>query len=86
MFEKGTFDLGYEIDKKLTFKLRFNERTPIGIFYCTFDIVSYYACRASSYCTGYSISKRQWMDCLNFANKTISVQLKLRIIREYIKK
>ena len=37
LFESGNFDLGYEILRKVIYKLRFRQRLDIGAFYVTFD-------------------------------------------------
>lgn len=83
MFEKGHYDLGYEINKRIYYKLRFKERMAIGAFYCTFDKKSIYACKASSLCTGYYIPKKQWIECLN---TQIGMALKYKIINDFQKK
>ena len=60
-FEYGNFDLGYEINGKVYYKLRFKKRTGIGAYYVSFDTPTNYYCRAHNICRGYSINKGPWM-------------------------
>ena len=69
LFESGNFDLGYEIDRKIFYKLRFKNRTGIGAFYVTFGKRTMFFCRANGECKGYSIFKRQWLESMNLYPK-----------------
>jgi hypothetical protein len=64
LFESGNYDMGYEIDRKIFYKLRFKHRTGIGAFYVTFGKRTMFFCRAHGECRGYSIFKRQWLEAL----------------------
>ena len=64
LFESGNYDLGYEVDGKIMYKLRFKQRTGIGAFYVTFCKRTMFFCRSHGDCKGYSIFKRNWLDSL----------------------
>jgi hypothetical protein len=59
-FEKGSYDLGYEINKKRIYKLRFKTDMVIGQFYCSFERKSMFICKASTDCYGFYIRKNHW--------------------------
>ena len=72
--------MGYEINKKILYKLRFKERMAIGAFYVSFEQKSMYACKAVTLCTGYYIPKKRWVECLS---NPIGLQLKFKILKDF---
>ena len=63
-FEKGSIDLGYQVDGKKLFKLRFREFNVVGSFYATFDRKAMFITKSYTYCTGYFIRKLNWVATL----------------------
>ena len=82
LFEHGNYDLGYEINKKVYYKLRFKKRTGIGAYYVSFNKPTMYNCRAHNICKGYSIKKGPWNQCLSMFIK-IGKAMKRKILIDY---
>jgi hypothetical protein len=81
-FLEGNIDLGYEMDKKKVFKLRFKKFNVIGSIYATFDRKALFICKAASICTGFMIRKGHWLRILqNYPD--ISKPLKYKIIKDF---
>ena len=74
--------MGYEINGKLKYKLRFRHRTGIGAFYVTFGMKTKYSCRANGDCKGFSISKKEWLSSLNKFPK-IDKSMKLKLLQDF---
>ena len=84
-FEQGNYDLGYEINGKLKYKLRFRHRIGIGAFYVTFGTKTKYNCKANGDCKGYSITKREWLASLNKFPQ-IEKSFKLKLLQDFHQK
>jgi hypothetical protein len=63
-FDKGSIDLGYEINRKKMFKLRFKEFNVLGAFYVSFERKAMFITKAYTACTGYSIRRNNWLQTL----------------------
>ena len=71
-YNDGKFDLGYEINGKCFFVLRYvNSSTAeksrgeaIGEYGCTFNHTSRFVYKSSSFCEGFFVRKRYWTDVL----------------------
>ena len=74
--------MGYEIDSKRQFKLRFKNWNVIGAHYATFNKKAMFIAKTSSICTGYFIRKGQWQKILK-SSPDIAKQLKFKILRDF---
>lgn len=74
--------MGYEIDNKRTFKLRFKNWNVIGAHYVTFNKKAMFIAKTSSFCTGYLIRKGPWQKILK-NSPDIAKQLKYKILRDF---
>jgi len=62
---KGLVDIGYEINKKKKYVMRFTNRVVIGAYNCCFNKRASFIYRCKSDCSGYSIRKSVWMEILD---------------------
>ena len=63
--ERGQVDIGYELNKKKKYVLRYQDKTLIGAYNCTFNVRAIFSYRAKTDCTGFTIRKYIWMKILN---------------------
>jgi hypothetical protein len=63
--QKGQVDIGYEVNKKKKFVIRYIDKTLIGAFNCTFNIRAIFCYLAKTDCEGFMIRKVDWMQILN---------------------
>ena len=63
--EEGQVEIGYELNKKKKYVLRYYGHTLIGAYNCTFNVRAIFCYRAKTDCTGFSIRKQIWMSILN---------------------
>ena len=83
-FSKGSVDMGYEINKKKIFKLRFKNANLIGAFYAMFNRKTMFLCKASSECQGFSIRKSILHQILK-NHEDIAVPMKLKVLDDFHK-
>ena len=57
---KGTVFIGFEINKKKKYCLRYKNGCVIGAFGCTFNQRSNHVAYANTNCDGYFIRKTKW--------------------------
>lgn len=84
--EKGECDIGYEINKKKKFVIRYSESTVIGGYNCTFNKRAIFIYRTKTLCEGYSVRKERWTELIDedeFPN--IAKTLKRNVESDYIK-
>ena len=84
--EKGECDVGYEINKKKKFVIRYSNATVIGGYNCTFNKRAIFCYRTKTLCEGYSVRKKKWMDLIDeevFPN--ISKTLQENVKNDYLK-
>ena len=55
--EKGQVEIGYELNKKKKYVLRYYDKSLIGAYNCTFNIRAIFCYRAKTDCSGFSIRK-----------------------------
>ena len=61
---KGKIDIGYEINRKPTYALRFENGVVIGSYNCLFNRRSKFIYRCKTNCEGYSIKKSDWIEII----------------------
>lgn len=84
--ERGECDVGYEINKKKKFVIRYSTATVIGGFNCTFNKRAIFCYRTKTRCEGYSIRKQNWKDLIDEdAYPNIAVTLKKNVEKDYLK-
>ena len=62
--QQGQVDIGYEVNKKKKFVIRYINKTLIGAFNCTFNIRAIFCYLAKTVCEGFMIRKVDWMQIL----------------------
>ena len=62
---KGLVDIGYEINKKKKYVLRYSNNVVIGAYNCCFNTRAAFIYRCKSDCSGYSIRKSEWKNILS---------------------
>ena len=60
----GSFDVGFSIDKKQFYKIRFGPRNIIGAFNMFFENRSMVLVRSNTICEGYGIRKKFFKDLM----------------------
>ena len=84
--ERGECDVGYEINKKKKFVIRYSTATVIGGFNCTFNKRAIFCYRTKTNCEGYSVRKNHWMDLINEENfPSIATTLRMNVKNDYNK-
>lgn len=84
--EKGECDVGYEINKKKKFVIRYSNATVIGGYNCTFDKRAIFCYRTKTLCEGYSVRKKNWMALISEDEfPSISKTLKRNVENDYLK-
>jgi hypothetical protein len=62
--EEGKFDIGYEINRKQKYVVRY-EKQAIGQFELCFERRMYFLIKAHSVCTGVFIRKKNWQEIVD---------------------
>ena len=83
-FHQGAIDLGYEINRKKVYKLRFREPNVVGAFNVTFNRKSLFVTKAYKECQGFSIRKNNWNEILKDSPEIASA-FKHKIIFDFYK-
>lgn len=84
-FQSGSVDLGFEINKKKLFKLRFRNQFVVGAHEVSFDRRSMFIYKASTECNGFQIRKIYWRETLeNFP--ALAIPIKTKILNDYYMK
>ena len=60
----GSFDVGFSIDKKPFYKLRFGPRNIIGAFNMFFEATSLILIRSYTFCEGYGVRKQLFKELM----------------------
>lgn len=82
--EKGECDVGYEINKKKKFVIRYSTATVIGGFNCTFNRRAIFCYRTKTLCEGYSVRKNKWMELISEEEyPNIAATLKKNVETDY---
>jgi len=59
--QKGRYDIGYNINKVIKYRLQFGPRTNIGTFNVLFDTRHHFVYRACTEIEGFAVRKSNWM-------------------------
>ena len=76
--------VGFEINKKEIYAMRFKEFSINGAFEVTYKQRSQFILRAATYCKGFFIRKQAWHDLLESAEEQIQTNMKQKIMIEYL--
>ena len=79
---KGIVEIGYEMNKKKKFVVRYEDKVTIGAFNCTFNMRIIFVYKAKTDCEGYTINKSNWIKLLN-ENKEIGDLIKKNVELDY---
>ena len=83
--EEGLYDIGYEVNKKIQYRLRHPEKTLIGAFEACFDRRCLFIYKTFTECKGYSIRKKHWK-ALEVDHKELYNALKKKSLFYYVQK
>ena len=81
--EEGLYDIGYEVNKKIQYRLRHPEKTLIGAFEACFDRRCLFIYKTFTECKGYSIRKKHWK-ALEVDHKELYNALKKKALFYYV--
>lgn len=84
--ERGECDVGYEINKKKKFVIRYSDSTAIGGYNCTFNKRAIFCYRTKTLCEGYSVRKKNWKNLVDekiYPN--IAKTLRKNVENDYLK-
>jgi CRP-like cAMP-binding protein len=82
--QKGNMDIGYELNKRKRFVLRFHNHSMVGAYNCSFNEPSIFIYKCQSNCEGYSIRKEEWINLLNM-DEDINDWLREKVKSHYFK-
>lgn len=81
-FNRGTYEIGFEINHQPYFVLRYRNSNVIGAYGLTFNVRALFLYRTYSACQGFSIRKSNWFDILN-NNEQIMDTIKKSVQYDY---
>ena len=84
-FMSGKVDIGYEINRKRSFRIRQTDNFYCGGFECCYNRRSQVIYRASSHLSGYFI-RRKHLKEVDFQSHEFYVEMRRRFLWSYIKK
>ena len=64
-FNRGMYEIGFEINRKPYFVLRYKNCNVIGAYCLTFNVRALFMYKTFSVCEGYSIRKEKWYEIMN---------------------
>ena len=80
--QEGCYDIGYEVNKRIKYRLKFGPRTVIGGFNVVFGVRHQFIIRSSTYLQGFSIRKKSWKSLVNQSPKFTKL-MKIKLIQSY---
>lgn len=81
---KGQVDIGYELNKARKFVIRYQDKTVIGGYNCTFNKKAIFVYKCRSECEGYTIRKKYWLEILE-TYENIAGYVKHNVEQDYMK-
>jgi hypothetical protein len=81
--EEGQYDIGYEINKKVQFKIRHPSKTVIGAYEACFDRRSLFIYKTHTDCKGFSIRKKN-VHVLKMDHPVLYGHIKRKALFHYI--
>lgn len=82
--EKGTIDIGYEINRKARYVLRMNKGTVIGAYNCIENKKNAFTFKAATDVHGFMLRKYDWLELLDSApefNKSFRQNIKEQYVK-----
>lgn len=70
-FDFGTYVVGFDINNKSKFVMRFKKSNVINAYACTLNLRSEWIYKTTKVCTGYSIRRQNWKALLNTHHKIV---------------
>lgn len=61
-FNRGTYEIGFEINHKEFYVLKYKNCNVIGAYGVTFNVRALFLYKTFSVCEGYSIRKQNWIN------------------------
>lgn len=81
-FNRGSYDIGFDINHQTYFVLRYKNNNVIGAYGLTFNVRALFLYKTVSTCEGFSIRKSNWFDILN-SNAKIMQVIKRSVKKDY---
>lgn len=79
---KGQVDIGYELNKAKKFVIRYQDKTVIGGYNCTFNKKAIFVYKCRTECEGYTIRKKCWLEILE-TYEVIADYVKENVQKDY---
>ena len=80
---KGSTDIGYQVNKKPKFVIRYTDKTMVGAYNVSFNKRSLFIYKCSTDCHGYFIRKQKWVSILS-QDKDIETFINQNVEKWYI--
>ena len=81
--QKGVVEIGYQLNKQRKYVVRYEDKTMIGAYNCTFNMRIIFCYRAKTLCEGMSMRKSNWIKLLN-QHQEIGNLIKKNVTFDYI--
>ena len=81
--EQGKVDVGFELNRRRKFAIRFTDKVMIGSYNCTFNKKTLFVYRCFTDICGYIIRKAKWLEIID-GYPEISGKFKENIERDYL--
>ena len=81
-FNRGVYEIGFEINHKTYIILQYKNSNVIGAYGLTYNVRALFKYQTASKCAGYSIRKSNWFDILN-DNELIMNTVKDSVKQDY---
>ena len=82
-FNRGIYEIGFEINHKCFFVLRYKNSNVIGAYGVTFNVRALFVYKTFSACEGFSIRKQNWINEILDQNETIMSVIKDSVKEDY---
>lgn len=82
-FNRGIYEIGFEINHRCFFQLRYKNSNVIGAYGVTFNVRALFVYKTFSACEGFSIRKQNWISEILEQNDTIMSVIKNSVKQDY---
>lgn len=81
-FDNGTYEIGFELNGNIFYKIQYKNSNPIGAFGVTFNKRSQFIYRTCGVCRGFFIRKTNWMKIMQ-SHEQVTDEFKGQIVKEF---
>lgn len=82
-FNRGIYEIGFEINHRNFYVLRYKNSNVIGAYGVTFNVRALFLYQTFSICEGFSIRKQNWVNEILEQNETIMSVIKESVKEDY---